>query len=276
MDTNEDSAPGISKFIDELYILITKKRANKKSMAAMDTNDTMMGVCAFDTLLTRNVPHILEKIFFSLDYKSFKKCQEVSTTWNQLLTSESFQKIGKSVFHKEIEEDLWDAIVEDNVDGVRRILSNGMAEVNCEHTVKLVAPHKNQRDYNTKRLPWDFHSYLGPNQYDMWERIETPLYYAARMGQKDVVQLLIERGADPNWQHGSGMTPLSLAAAKENSNVVRVLLDAGADPNKTGRWGYTPLSFARGHDHLEERGNTDVANMLRDAGAICRGPTDEM
>ena len=72
MDTNEDSAPGISKFIHELYILITKKRANKKSMAAIDSNDTM-GVCAFDTLLTRNVPHILEKIFFSLDYKSFQK-----------------------------------------------------------------------------------------------------------------------------------------------------------------------------------------------------------
>ena len=106
-----------------------------------------------------------------------------------------------------------------------------MAEVNCEHTVKLVAPHKNQRDYNTKRLPWDFHSYLGTNDYNpytsRWEMKETPLYYAARMGQNDVVQLLIERGADPNWQHRSGMTPLSLAAAKENANVVRVLLELG-------------------------------------------------
>ena len=180
-------------------------------------------------------------------------------TWNQLLSSEPFQTIGKSVFHDDIEEDLWDAIKKNNVDEVRVILSNGMTEVNCEST----------RDF-----PWDYLSYL-PRLLDGLdlERIETPLYYAVRMGHKDVVLLLIKRGADPNWQHRSRMTPLSLAAAKDNANVVRVLLDAGADPNKTGRWGHTPLSFARGHDNLEERGNTDVVNMLRDAGAICRGPT---
>ena len=34
--------------------------------------------CAFDTLFAINIPHIFEKIFFSLDYKSYKKCFEVS------------------------------------------------------------------------------------------------------------------------------------------------------------------------------------------------------
>ena len=47
---------------------------------------------AFDKLFTKNVLHILEEIFFDLDYESFKTCLEVSNLWRQLLTSESFIK----------------------------------------------------------------------------------------------------------------------------------------------------------------------------------------
>ena len=45
-------------------------------------------------LFTESVPHVLEKIFFSLDYESFKTCKEVSISWNKLLTSESFKTSG--------------------------------------------------------------------------------------------------------------------------------------------------------------------------------------
>ena len=61
--------------------------------------------CGFCTLFTKSVPHILEKIFFSLDYESFKKCLEVSTAWKELLTSESFIIRGKMVFREEILKD---------------------------------------------------------------------------------------------------------------------------------------------------------------------------
>ena len=33
---------------------------------------------SFDVLLNKNVPHVLEKIFLSLDYASFKSCLQVS------------------------------------------------------------------------------------------------------------------------------------------------------------------------------------------------------
>ena len=61
-----------------------------------------MDTCAFDKLFAKSVPHILEKIFFSLDYESYKECLEVSDTWNKLLLSEPYLKIGKSVFRDEI------------------------------------------------------------------------------------------------------------------------------------------------------------------------------
>ena len=51
-----------------------------------------MDKCAFDTLFAKNVPHILEKIFLSLDHKSFRQCREVCQTWKKLLSTESYLK----------------------------------------------------------------------------------------------------------------------------------------------------------------------------------------
>ena len=46
----------------------------------------------FEYLFRRNVPHILEKIFFSLDYDSFKTSGEVCRAWNELMKSESYEE----------------------------------------------------------------------------------------------------------------------------------------------------------------------------------------
>ena len=64
-----------------------------------------MSVSKFDILLTRNVPHILERIFLSVDYKTFKECKEVSKDWNNLLMSESFLDRGKTIFDEEIQSE---------------------------------------------------------------------------------------------------------------------------------------------------------------------------
>ena len=68
------------------------------------------GESAFNKLHGIRVPHILESIFFSLDYASFRKCKEVSRAWQELITSKSFKKIGKLTFRKEIEKNLWLAL----------------------------------------------------------------------------------------------------------------------------------------------------------------------
>ena len=56
-------------------------------------------------LFTKNVPHVLEKIFFYLDYASYKKCHDVSTAWRQLITSDSYQKKAKIVFREGTQEE---------------------------------------------------------------------------------------------------------------------------------------------------------------------------
>ena len=47
---------------------------------------------SFHNLETKSVPHILEKIFFSLDIQSFDTCRRVSGAWRDLLDSEAYKK----------------------------------------------------------------------------------------------------------------------------------------------------------------------------------------
>ena len=91
-----------------------------------------MDTCAFDKLFSKSVPHIFERIFFSLDYESFKRCLEVNKSWNDLMTSERFKVLGSSFFKFEIERDLWDASNDGSLSKVQGILSSFMVDVLCE------------------------------------------------------------------------------------------------------------------------------------------------
>ena len=97
-----------------------------------------MDTCAFDKLFFMNVPHILERIFFSLDYESYKTCMHVNTKWSKLLKSDAYQKKAKSVFQNEILEDhqrLWTAARSGNYSCARQLLSYEMLDINYIYTV---------------------------------------------------------------------------------------------------------------------------------------------
>ena len=217
----------------------------------------------FDTLLSKNVPHILEKIFFSLDYESFKTCHEVSTTWNELLTSASFVTRTKSEFYEDILEDekkLFTASVEGEAEEVERLLSSGMVNVNCRGGYYNSTPLYEAADRGNKEVAQLLlEGSADPNCADIDG--ETPLYKAVVNGDLDVVRLLLERGADPNKSDDRRWTPLHEAARKGCGDVVQLLIEGGADLNVADATSQTPLYWAA------LRGHVGVVQLMRDEGA---------
>ena len=73
-----------------------------------------------------------------------------------------------------------------------------------------------------------------------------PLLMAAGHGHADVVQLLLEAGADPNTADSNGNLPLTVAAMQSHEDVARLLMDGGADPSAAAdnEEGDTPLTLA--------------------------------
>jgi ankyrin repeat protein len=96
------------------------------------------------------------------------------------------------------------------------------------------------------------------------------LQMAAGKGQLAVVKLLVERGADVNYQHPiTKMTPLHLAAYEGYTDVVKYLLSKGADPNIKMRGNVSILRV------VSDLGNTKMAELLESAGAKNDGCQEE-
>ncbi len=74
----------------------------------------------------------------------------------------------------------------------------------------------------------------------------------------DVLELLIQKGADPNTENNHGFAPLHFALSKGNTQAARVLIENNADVNAAARGGTTPLHMAR---------DPAVAKLLIDKGA---------
>jgi serine/threonine protein kinase len=78
----------------------------------------------------------------------------------------------------------------------------------------------------------------------------TALTRAALFGQRHVVAVLLEAGANVNENDGSVGTPLYLAVTANHDALAQMLLERGADPNLAPSWGQTPLMVAAGQGDL--------------------------
>ena len=210
-----------------------------------------------------NVPHIVKKIFLSLDYESFKTCLEVSNDWHEHLTSESYQRKAKDLFQDKITEDekkLWPAARECNIEKITKLLGSGMLDVNSipegyYSTPLMIAAANGHIDVVNLLLNKGAEIDKG-NDYGT-----TPLHVAATWGHLHFVELLLDRGALHNSRTRSGGTSLYWAAKGGHKHVVKVLIDHGTDVDIKDDYGNTPLGFAVDMDHI------DTVQLLLEMGA---------
>ncbi|KAH0504359.1 Tankyrase-1 [Microtus ochrogaster] len=80
-------------------------------------------------------------------------------------------------------------------------------------------------------------------------------------GRKDVVEHLLQMGANVHARDDGGLIPLHNACSFGHAEVVSLLLCQGADPNARDNWNYTPLHEAA------IKGKIDVCIVLLQHGA---------
>jgi len=73
----------------------------------------------------------------------------------------------------------------------------------------------------------------------------TPLMFAARHARYEVMELLIEKGANVNHQSKDGYTPLMEAVIGKNPSCVAALIQAGANVTLQSKDGFSALRLAK-------------------------------
>ncbi|TDH18367.1 ankyrin repeat domain-containing protein [Segetibacter sp. 3557_3] len=89
----------------------------------------------------------------------------------------------------------------------------------------------------------------------------TPLIIAVYNNQPEVVDFLLEKGAQPDEQDRSGNSALMGVCFKGYTAIAQKLVAAGADVNQRNSQGAPALTFAATFGHLE------IARLLLEHGA---------
>ncbi|XP_042858456.1 uncharacterized protein LOC122244579 [Penaeus japonicus] len=82
------------------------------------------------------------------------------------------------------------------------------------------------------------------NVHRKTEDLSTPLHFSAFRGSAEIVQLLLDKGSDVNAENETGDTPLHLASLRGHIEAINILLERKADPRCSTDSGHTPLHYA--------------------------------
>jgi hypothetical protein len=92
------------------------------------------------------------------------------------------------------------------------------------------------------------------------QRTETPLYYAAQLGLRTIVRLLLDAGAEA--QDGCFENALQAASAEGKEQMVKILLDEGAEINKQ-----SSALYGNALQTASAKGHECIVKILLDEGA---------
>ena len=135
----------------------------------------------------------------------------------------------------------------------------GCGAANIRTVVKVLLAHG--ADMHARSDAWSQIEAVSPHGRPEYNRAipygsDTPLMFAARAGDLDSAKLLVAAGANVNDADAWGVSVMVLAAHSGFPDLVEFLLDKGADPNASGA-GFTALHVA-----IMRRDEALVATLL--------------
>lgn len=93
-----------------------------------------------------------------------------------------------------------------------------------------------------------------PNTFD--EISKTPLHYACELEDYSIIRVLLENGADINAQNietDNQHTAIGYVADSASAELIEYLLDMGADPNLRGWMGLNAIDKAKQRTDAEKK-----------------------
>lgn len=140
-----------------------------------------------------------------------------------------------------------------NLDAAELLLKNG-ADVNIQGRIGQT-PLFIARSKDAVNLLIQYKVSVNAREF---RNSRTRLFSLTQQGELELVEVLVENGADINIQDRIGQTPLFNAAYYKRTNVVKFILKHGANINIRDKRGRTPLFSAI---------SRDVAKLIIDSGA---------
>ena len=106
----------------------------------------------------------------------------------------------------------------------------------------------------------------------------TPMFFAAKSGNSELIGYLGSKGANINARSGFGATPLMYAVSHEHPEAVKTLISLGANVNATMEENLNPSDLAEAeldaypdistaYRRAKRSGNEDILTVLEEAGA---------
>src|SRR5215213_4754178 len=86
--------------------------------------------------------------------------------------------------------------------------------------------------------------------WSSWDFRGRQMYEAFRDGHVTLGRVLIQLGADANYQTGSS-SPMHMAAARGDVDLMQFLVEHGAAVDMPVKWNVSPLHEARRYDRVE-------------------------
>ncbi|GAM18055.1 hypothetical protein SAMD00019534_012300 [Acytostelium subglobosum LB1] len=148
----------------------------------------------------------------------------------------------QSLDELEFERGVWGAVVNNNVDKLRSLLNGNAALSNAVDRTGYYPLHYAARHNDTKCLGLLLDS--GARVNVITDGGATPLHRAAFCGGINNCKLLLERdGRVLDQQDADGMTALHKAYSQNNLDVIEYLIQRGADTNIKDRRGKIPSEY---------------------------------